>query len=218
MGARSTSTKSCGRLMRAALAALLLPGHVKALDYEAAIEKETTAAPMALAVVVEKIRLPSGMEDVGRRQEIEDDIVTTISQVILSAAQDDPGFELVDRRAADVILNEYVFQAHGFTRQVDAAKIGSFTNATHLLILSVAHLKGKRYRVQAKLVTVKEAKILSAERFDVTAGDATPRRPQEVPPSYMAQEAPKEKTPWFIKILVAAIAAAGTAQVARASQ
>lgn len=207
--------------MKEMFATLFIAAQANALDYEAAIEKAVAEKPMALAVVVKDIRLPFGMDNVEQRREVEDDIVTTVSQAMLSSFQDVQGFDLVDRRAADVILNEYVFQAHGFTRQVDAEKIGSFTNATHLLILSIAHQKGKTYRVHAKVVTVREAKILSAEKFDITAG-AMSRRLREVRPEpeparrpAVATGATREKTPWFIKVLVIAIGVFGGGQVIR---
>lgn len=47
-----------------------------------------------------------------------------------------PNFRLIDRFSVDRLLDEYKFQHMGYTREVDAAKMGKLLNATHLALMS----------------------------------------------------------------------------------
>jgi hypothetical protein len=158
------------------LLGLFISPCLHASAYDAAIDKALASGHVSLALAVSGVRLPDAQKDEALRKGVEEDVVTSVSHHLLSRFGDDAGFRLLDRQTVDVVLAEYVFQSQGFTRQVDASKIGSFPNTSHLLILSIAHDEGREFEVFAKLVTVGEARVLSAEKFSIGIGK-TPGAP-----------------------------------------
>lgn len=161
-----------------------LSSAVSALEYEDAIKKIiANSGKVSIAIVVSDVRLPEAGESKFLRKAVEDDVLNSTYKGLLNNFSEDSRFRLLDRQTVDVVMAEYVFQAKGFTRQIDASKIGSFTNATHLLILSLSHKSGNEFDVLSKLVAVDEARILSAERFSVFVGG------DQIPPSSVTLKA-----------------------------
>lgn len=127
---------------------------------------------VSLAIVVESINNPSIKVDKdiysSWAKGIEDQLIAEYATYFISRYGKNQSFELLDRNKVNKILDEYTFQYQGLTRQIDTAALGQFSNATHLLIVTFTRFtEGKTPvdAVQGRLVTVKEAKILSVNRY-----------------------------------------------------
>jgi len=138
---------------------------------------------VTLAVVIEGINSISYAGRVKREayeswvSSVESTLITGVYKEILSTAARYDTFKLVDRNTVDRILEEYKFQAMGYTREVDSAKIGQFLNATHLLVISYSQFPAVTNekmtgQLNSRLVRVRDASIISADQKQIDLGSA----------------------------------------------
>lgn len=127
---------------------------------------------VSLAIVVESINNPS--VDVKKdvytawAKGIEDQLIAEYAQYFIGRYGKVQTFQLLDRNKVNKILDEYTFQYRGMTRAIDAEALGQFANATHLLIVTFTRFADTGTQtdaIQGRLVTVKEAKILSVNQY-----------------------------------------------------
>ena len=141
--------------------------------------KQNPHKPISLAIVVESINNPAIQHEKQKEayaawaKGVEDQIISDYVHFFISHFHQNPNpnpnFSLLDRNKVNKILDEYTFQYQGLTRSIDAEALGQFANATHLLIVTVTRFtySPTHYSdaVQGRLVSVKEAKILSVNQY-----------------------------------------------------
>ncbi|UCH21465.1 MAG: hypothetical protein JSU83_23705 [Deltaproteobacteria bacterium] len=101
---------------------------------------------VSLAIAFISIESPAMIEMKGEQffrgwaRSIATELLGNAERVLLKKYRKYPNFRLIDRFSVDRLLDEYKFQHMGYTREVDAAKIGKLLNATHLELLSFSRM------------------------------------------------------------------------------
>jgi hypothetical protein len=118
--------------------------------------------PVRLAIAVESVSDEARLKALDRdgyaawAQNRESALVSEAIGALFDALAGEKLFSILERRSVRKILDEFDFQLKGYTRPVDAEKIGQFLNANYMLVVSES---GEA--VYARLVAVQEAQVLS---------------------------------------------------------
>lgn len=131
---------------------------------------------VTLAIVFTSIESPRMIEMKGEQlfkgfaNAVSTQIISEIEVELLKSYRKYSNFRIIDRFSVEKLLDEYKFQYMGYTREVDAAKIGEFLNATHLMFLSYARYindgKERQERYLEDVVTSRLIEIQTGALID----------------------------------------------------
>jgi PBP1b-binding outer membrane lipoprotein LpoB len=133
---------------------------------------------VTLAMVFTSIESPRMIELKGEKlfksfaQAVSTQIISEMEGALLKSYRKYSNFRIIDRFSVDKLLDEYKFQHMGYTREVNAAKIGELLNATHLMFLTYARYindrkVGQSYkRYMDDIVTIRLIEIQTGALID----------------------------------------------------